>query len=117
MYKLILVIENENNLREMLVDIIDHAGKFIAVGADNGMAALELVTKINFDLITLDIGMSGMDGNVFLAELPKVAPTIPVVVLTAWPEKLRPHPQVKALLEKPFHFSNLLITINTVCTQ
>ena len=55
-----------------------------------------------------------MDGNAFLKELTKQAPFIPVVVISATPQSLKPHRQIKAVIAKPFDIDQLLSGIKKV---
>src|SRR5437764_14152925 len=102
MDKLILVVEDESAIRELMLAIIMDDGYCRAVGAGNGLHALDLLQSAAFDLITLDMNMPVMDGNTFLTELSKVAPSVPVIVVSATPKILKPHKQVKAYITKPF---------------
>ena len=111
MTKLILVVEDEDNIRELLVDIIDSEDNYKATGASSGSVALDYIKTITFDLITLDMNMPEMDGNDFLKELSNAAPSIPVIVISATPKKLKPHKQVKASIAKPFDIEQLLSTL------
>ena len=111
MAKLILVVEDESAVRELLVMLIDEENGLNATGANNGFQALELLRTINFDLITLDMNMPEIDGNSFLKKLSKVAPSIPVVVVSATPKNLIPHAQVKGIVVKPFDIEKLIVVI------
>src|SRR5436309_2918167 len=98
MAKMILVVEDESAIRELLVTLIDDEDYTNAVGAASGIDALKLLETITFDLITLDMNMPFMDGNAFLKELSERAPSIPVVIISATPQSLKPHRQVKAVV-------------------
>lgn len=111
MQKIILVVEDEVAIREVLVAIINDEDDYKGVGAENGLKALELLKTITFDLITLDMNMPEMDGNAFLKELSKAAPSIPVIVITAAPKELKSHSQVKALLTKPFDIEHIISAV------
>ncbi len=111
MAKLILVVEDESAVRELLVMLIDDEDALNATGANSGFQALELLRTISFDLITLDLNMPEGDGNTFLKELGKVAPATPVIVVSATPQTLIPHSQVKAVVAKPFDIDQLMAVI------
>jgi CheY-like chemotaxis protein len=115
MTKLILVVEDEAGIRDLLVELIDGEDNYKATSASNGLVALDYLKTITFNLITLDMNMPEMEGNEFLQELSKVAPTIPVIVITATPQKLRPHKQVKASIAKPFEIDELLSNLKSFC--
>jgi two-component system response regulator FlrC len=110
MEKYVLVVEDDPNVQQMLVDLVEVANCKCVV-ADNGAIALELLETIAFNLITLDLKMPVMDGNQFLEKLPEYAPTTPVIIISGDLEKVKPHPQIKANLAKPFLFDQLLTLI------
>jgi CheY-like chemotaxis protein len=111
MAKLILVVEDESAVRELMVLLIDNENDLNATGAGSGFQALELLRTINFDLITLDLNMPEIDGNTFLTELKNVAPLTPVIVVSATPQNLISHSQVKAVVPKPFNIEQLMEVI------
>ena len=110
MPKLILIVENDQAVRQLLVKTLTSEGYQLAEAA-NGARALELVKAVVFDLLTLDLEMPDMDGNAFLAELAKVASALAVLVISATPTKLEPHPQVKAVIAKPFNIEQVFAMV------
>lgn len=54
--------------------------------ADNGLKALELARKQDWDVMLLDITMPGRDGLDVLQELRRELPQLPVLILSAHPE-------------------------------
>jgi len=109
--KLILVIEDDDTIRELIADMLKEEG-YNPSDAGDGARALELLAAFTFDLITLDSSMPKMDGNKFLEKLTKQAPSIPVIVISALPNEIKPHPQVKAKVAKPFDVGQLLAVID-----
>ncbi|NES97292.1 MAG: hybrid sensor histidine kinase/response regulator [Desertifilum sp. SIO1I2] len=80
----ILVIEDEDAIRENLIDLLE-ISNFEALSADNGKTGLELATQLCPDLILCDVMMPEMDGYEVLAHLrshPHTA-TIPFIFLSA----------------------------------
>ncbi len=61
----ILVVDDEELIREILVEELDLAG-YETVEAENGLAAQEIFKTQKFDLILSDIKMPGGDGIEFL---------------------------------------------------
>jgi CheY-like chemotaxis protein len=59
--KKILVIEDEDFVRENILDLLDAEG-FEAIGAENGQIGLNLAKKMIPDLILCDVMMPGLDG-------------------------------------------------------
>ncbi len=82
--KIILVVEDEPDVRMFLEACAEDAG-FVVHTAEDGVHALEKLTSIQPDLITLDMVMPRMNGLAFLRKLrEKVAwESIPVILITA----------------------------------
>ena len=82
--KPILVVEDDPDIRSMVVRILEHEGWPTAT-AENGRAALSLISNTLPALILLDLMMPEMDGFEFIATMRKKPQwqNIPVIVLTA----------------------------------
>ena len=83
----ILVVDDEETIRETLVDILDEQG-YVAVGATDGRDALRKLRASpgTWGLILLDFTMPIMDGRAFREAQrrdPALA-SIPVIVLSAY---------------------------------
>ena len=79
--KKILIIEDEKPAAKAFGLKLGRAG-FESEIAFDGLDALEVLAKKNFDLIILDLVMPRMDGFEFLAELKSRNINIPVIVTT-----------------------------------
>jgi len=80
----ILVVEDETDIRELLVDILGDAGYDVVVASDGG-AALAVVTQEQPDIILLDVMMPVIDGLQVLRVLkgdPATCAT-PVIMVSA----------------------------------
>jgi len=80
----ILLVEDEDQLRRVMKDLLEREGYSIVEAAD-GVQALEQVDRHNPDVILLDLNLPGMDGYGVLQHLrsrPGTS-TVPVIVLTA----------------------------------
>ena len=82
----VLVVDDEWDIRELLVDTISDAGLEV-IEAGDGKTALERVAADRPDIVLLDIWMPGMDGLQVLEKLRDNPATerLPVVLLTAMP--------------------------------
>jgi CheY-like chemotaxis protein len=82
--KTILVVDDEDDVREYFADVLRDAG-FNVVTAADGEQALEVVKKSPPDFISLDLVMPRKSGIKFLYELRhnKEWVNIPVVIVTA----------------------------------
>lgn len=79
----ILVVDDDFLIREFLSDIILASGKYEAVSAENGQAALDLYRQDReIGLILSDMNMPVMDGLSMLKELRREGAEVPVVVIT-----------------------------------
>ncbi len=103
-----LVVEDNRELRELIVDVLEDAGYQVSSAA-NGVEALSIAKVNRPDLILLDLVMPVMNGWQF-RELQLTEPSIsdvPVVVLSDYANNL----QVAAYLPKPFHVGDVLAAV------
>jgi len=78
----ILVVEDNNDLRDYLKDRLLENGYSIKAVSD-GAAALKLIEKSAPDLILLDLGLPTMGGETVCTEIKKSHPDLPIIILTA----------------------------------
>jgi CheY-like chemotaxis protein len=83
----ILVVDDDDSIRELLRLHLSSAGYEVQVAAD-AIAAGYIVLKAPPDLIITDVNMPHMDGFEFVAALrsDKAIPHIPVIFLTSFGE-------------------------------
>lgn len=80
--KRILLIEDDEVLREGLGAQLDLDPEFETVGAENGAAALDIVKRERVDLILLDVGLPDFDGRELCRIIRRIGVTCPVIMLT-----------------------------------
>src|SRR5947209_9911851 len=78
----IVVVEDEPAIRRGVVDLLRASGYEVAEAAD-GARGLEEAVRREVDLVLLDLLLPRKDGLDVLAEVRKVRPTLPVIILTA----------------------------------
>ena len=78
----VLVVEDDDTLRDALCDTLDYGG-FGAISARNGVEALKQLERIDVDLIVSDVQMDAMDGFDLLRAVKAKRPDIPFVLITA----------------------------------
>jgi type II secretory ATPase GspE/PulE/Tfp pilus assembly ATPase PilB-like protein/CheY-like chemotaxis protein len=80
----VLLVEDEDQLRRVMKDLLERDGYTVAEAGD-GVQALDQVDRLAPDIIILDLNLPGLDGYGVLAQLRSRPATrgIPVVVLTA----------------------------------
>lgn len=118
MSKTILIIEDSNDIRENVIEILTLAG-YNVYDADNGKAGVELAIKHQPDVILCDIMMPELNGHGVLYMLNNNPATanIPFIFLTAKAERndVRKGMEMGAddYLTKPFDDLELLKAIET----
>jgi len=113
----ILVIEDEQILRETLGYNLERAGFTVAL-ADDGIAGLEQARQLQPDLIILDIMLPGLNGMQLCKQLRRQQIDTPILMLTA----LGTTENIVAGLDsgaddylvKPFHFAELEARLRTL---
>jgi len=84
----ILIADDHAIVREGLKQIVADTSDMVVAGeAVDGQEVLEQVRKEDWDLILLDISMSGRGGIDTLKELKIEKPKLPVLVLSMYPEE------------------------------
>jgi two-component system response regulator PilR (NtrC family) len=79
----ILVVDDERSMREMLCILLEREG-YEAVESKNAEEALQLFETSLFDLVISDIQMPGLNGIELLGRIKRVAPEVPVLMITAF---------------------------------
>lgn len=77
----VLVVEDEQSLREPLVYLLEKEGYEVLDAAD-GNVAIELFKSTNPDIVLLDLMMPGMSGNEVCRVIRQTS-NVPVIMLTA----------------------------------
>jgi CheY-like chemotaxis protein len=111
----VLIVEDEEELREILKDSLVLAGLDVAVAAD-GRAALDvLATRSGIGIILLDLLMPGMNGWEFFEAMRKVPAydAIHVVVTSSAPS--RAPAGVTRVIRKPLQLKPLLAMLHELC--
>jgi CheY-like chemotaxis protein len=78
----ILVVDDEPEVRQLLVEFLSGRGYEILVAA-TGTEALDAVEAERPDVVLLDVAMPGMDGVEVLRRIMVKDPPIPVIMVTA----------------------------------
>ncbi|KPL00418.1 MAG: hypothetical protein AMJ91_04835 [candidate division Zixibacteria bacterium SM23_73_3] len=108
--KKILVVDDDDELRNMLLEVLGSLDYF-PIGVEDGEHALKQIQIQDFDLIISDIRMPKMDGLALLKNIKQKAPELPVVMITGFPSTC---PTQKAMQEgadgylaKPFRIEKI----------
>jgi CheY-like chemotaxis protein len=113
----VLVVEDEEELREMIRDALELNGYSVAT-AHEGQEALEALAKIeDLCLVLLDLLMPGMNGWDFfmkMRERPEFA-SVPVVVHSSAAD--RAPKGATRVLKKPVELDRLLSVVGEYCAR
>ncbi len=113
----VLLVEDEDDLREMIRDLLELNG-YAVVAVEEGQAALDAFAYVeHVCVVLLDLVMPGMNGWDFyekMRERPDLA-AIPVVVHSSAPE--RAPLGVTRVVRKPLEISRLLSIVRELCAQ
>ena len=113
----ILVVDDNENIREMLEDFLNFEGHEPVLAKD-GKEALEIFCEQDFDLVITDLGMPGMSGWELSKCIKQRKPEIPVVIITGWGAQLEAENlkenKVESILTKPFNLDQVKQMIETV---
>jgi len=110
----ILVVDDEPLVRQSVQMLLQGDG-YVVEEAKSGAEALALFQPGKFDMIFTDYLMPGMKGDQLAAAIKRRSPEQPVVMLTAYPEKLQtsdcPLGGVDSFICKPFELETLRTAI------
>jgi PAS domain S-box-containing protein len=111
----ILVVEDEDEVRELLKDILTEGGHEVAFASD-GQKGLALFQEKTFDLVFTDLGMPGMSGWEVAEQIKRLSGETPVALITGWEVKhKKPELQsrgVDVVLKKPFRVEEILSLVH-----
>lgn len=82
---LILIVDDEKNIRKVLSDTLQGEGHTILTAAD-GAEALETCGRVSPDLILLDLILPDLNGIQILKRIWKPSTTPPIIIMTAYGE-------------------------------
>ncbi len=83
MKKKILVVDDEKNIRILLMEELTDEG-YDVILAQNGEQAMEMIKSEKPDLVTLDIKMPGEDGLSVLRKIRETEYDLPVIICSAY---------------------------------
>ena len=115
----ILIVDDEELIRETLRDILEHEGYQVEEASD-GQMGINLIKKNSFDLILCDIKMPGLDGIMTLQRIKvyqeKAKQNSGFIVITAFDSedtrKKAFHLGVTDYLTKPFDLKDFITKIH-----
>jgi DNA-binding NtrC family response regulator len=114
----VLVVEDEDNLRQPIVKMLRRTGFEVFEAAD-GTSAIDLIRANGgrIDAILLDMTLPGASSREIVAEAANVRPDIRVVLTSAYSQEMiegsMGAPQIRSFIRKPFELGELLETLRS----
>jgi len=110
----VIVVEDESDIREMLVEVLSDKG-FEIIAAATADAAIPLLQLERVRLIVTDINLPGtLDGIALAKAARERSPSIPVIFISGRPAKLidaRVMGDPVSFLQKPFSLTHLVADV------
>lgn len=107
----VLVIDDDEDIRRLLCDIVTAAGHLVRDAA-GGSDAIEIFKQETFDLVLTDLQMPGMSGWEVARAIKMLNPNITIAMITGGGENLN-ETQLKicgisAIVNKPFKIDQIV---------
>jgi signal transduction histidine kinase/ActR/RegA family two-component response regulator len=116
----ILVVDDEEPVRELLRDILESEGYGVTL-ARGGREALGLLAESRYDAVFTDLGMQGMSGWELARAVRERDENLPLAVITGWGEAVgsseRDAARVDWVVTKPFEASQILAIAREVARR
>jgi DNA-binding response OmpR family regulator len=110
----VLIVEDEPELREVLEETLQHAGYLTRVAGDGEVALAYLhAFPAEIGLVLLDLAMPVLDGYGLLKRMVSEHIELPVIVMSASRDPILP-PGIPRL-QKPFTAAALVAAIGAAC--
>ena len=112
----ILLVEDHTTLLKVFQRVLEDSGYLVTPCAD-GLDALRLIEheQSTIDLLLSDVGLPGMRGDRLAAELRRLRPAVPALLMTGHSEAVSPANAASlgavALLQKPITVEDLLAAV------
>lgn len=115
MSKTILIVDDEQIIRNVLKRKLEQTTSFEVFTADDGVPALEIFNREKIDLVISDLLMTEMNGIELLRNLKQIRPQVPVIIITGYGtlddaiEAI--HLGAEDFIKKPFDINEVIETI------
>lgn len=117
----LLIVDDDTELREMLLEQLALHDEFEAIAVDTGAKAVQAAKEHQIDLVIMDVGLPDVDGREAVRILRKNGYKAPIIVLTAHDTDsdtiLGLESGANDYVTKPFRFAVLLSRIRAQLRQ
>jgi CheY-like chemotaxis protein len=103
----VLVVDDEEAILFMMARLLRDAACDVTT-ARSGKEGLSLFQNESWDLVTLDRSMPEMNGEEAAAEMKRLAPAVPIILITGFPTAVTRRELFHAVVGKPFRRDDLL---------
>lgn len=112
----VLLVEDDPDNRELMTEVLESVG-YRVMSAATGTEGLRALAERSIDVVVTDFGMPGMGGLEMARAAKKIAPTVPVVIVTGYSgrediEAARRGRHVDAVLLKPVEPDTLAAAVD-----
>ena len=121
MAKILYIEDIKDNITLVQKIVTSRGHEFMS--AENAATGLEMAFELHPDLILLDLGLPDADGqtlSVWMRNDPNLE-TVPIIVLTAWPEEVARHTveayNLDGYLCKPFTMAELVQIVDAALNK
>lgn len=110
--KIVVLVDDEFSYIDLLQQLLAERLACPVHGFTKPADALRTLPSLNVGIIITDYQMPDINGLQFIAEVQKINPSIPAVMITAYnmaftPRELAAVPSLKAIVRKPFKWTVL----------
>jgi two-component system response regulator AtoC len=110
----VLVVDDEESVRQMLKDVLENDGYKVLLSAD-GRDAIKKINEMTPEAVLLDIRMSETDGMAVLEIIRKTGNMVPIILMTAFGTTDMAIQAMQAgafdYIIKPFNLDELVLTV------
>lgn len=117
--KHVLIAEDDDHLREALQEILSTEG-YRVIAAEDGLEALDWMSRVSVDLVIVDILMPGLGGPELIKRLRGTSEwaNIPILVLSGYADLTRYRDlPVDGVQLKPFQMTEFLGKVDQLITS
>jgi len=116
----ILVVDDDENIRNVLSEMLDFMGHKVASARD-GSEAFGFLDRATYDLVITDLGMPGISGWEVARRVKEKNPKTPVMLVSGWGAQIDParvrEAGIDLVLNKPFHLDDVRRSISEVLSR
>jgi two-component system, NtrC family, response regulator PilR len=105
----ILVVDDTEIMRDLLAEVLHNDGYQVDKAAD-GIMAVDMVTRNQYDLVITDMHMPRQNGLITARRIRQLAPQLMIIMTDSYPDKLgdaASREGVIAMICKPFDLTEL----------